>query len=105
MRSLLSRLTGGWIPAPITGRHDQCPFSAEYDDFLCAAMDAGDVRVSDKYVAVVGGAQVWIANYPYAFGRPCCGIEVLPSLATRKRLHSVCASATIPAPREKRRAS
>lgn len=82
-------------PEPLTSDSDQYPYSAEWDAFISEAMDAGDVQFVDEYTVIVKGVSVWIANYPYAFGKPHRGIAVLPSLETRERLHKYCVTALI----------
>lgn len=89
MRRLMLWLRG------TTGLTDRHPYSAEWDAFLSSAIDAGGVKIRSEYRAVIGGVEVWTANYPYAFGRPAFGLEVLPSLKTRARLHEACIRAVI----------
>lgn len=49
----------------------------------------GDLDFFRKNTALIGGVEVWISNYPYAYGSPLvCGIECdkLPTPKTRLRL-------------------
>lgn len=92
IRNLILRLCG---VQPVTGPRDIHPYSPAWDAFISAAISAGDVTVNDKYHAVVRGVEVWISNYPYAFGKPAYGLEVLPSIQTRARLHEACVQAVI----------
>lgn len=67
------------------------PFSAEWDRALSAALDAGNVRFGlglEGVTCHVNGCQVWVGNWPYAYGSPYRPVEadVLPSRATAKRL-------------------
>lgn len=95
IKRILQTFLGIQHAPQIAGKHDLHPYSAEWDAFLSSAIEAGDVKLVDEYRAEVGGVAVWIANYPHAFGKPFRGLEVLPSLQTRERLHKACVSALV----------
>lgn len=57
------------------------PTSLAWDAFVLRAIAAKDVYRIDVYTALVGGKDVWVINYPYAYGRPYPG-EVMPRAST-----------------------
>jgi hypothetical protein len=68
------------------------PTNWEWDAILNNAMDTGKIRVLSPWTADVGGFEVWVANWPYSFGKMdgWKGDNYgLPSVATRKRLRSM----------------
>lgn len=63
------------------------PTCKEWDAILNEQIDKYEVEVLDKYTAKIGNLEVWISNYPYAFGscnRP--KYDKLPKVSTRRRL-------------------
>jgi len=65
------------------------PTSAEWDTVISAALDSGDVKITGPHTAHIGRYEVWVANYPYAFGyRANCPCPVLPKTATRRRIYN-----------------
>lgn len=73
------------------------PTSLVWDAFVLRAIAAGDVRRIDEYHAMVGGKDVWVQNYPYAYGAPYPG-EVLPSARTVDLLAEALAVAAVEVP-------
>src|SRR5699024_2881316 len=71
------------------------PYSRQGDIKLNEMLDKeNNVRVINKFRAVVGGIKVWIANYPYAYGTPDL-FEIRPSRATIERLQEEVIRAVI----------
>ena len=65
------------------------PTNFDWDDKLNDLLDKNTVLISRTgYSANIGGVEVWIKNYPYAYGSPYgrWEMDVLPSISTRKRL-------------------
>ena len=59
----------------------------EWDKTLNQLLDTYQVQRDGPCHALLGKAQIWVANYPYAYGKlKNFGDESLPSVATRKRL-------------------
>lgn len=67
------------------------PTDWEWDATLNRLLDEHPaIKPAGNYTVLVGGVEVWAANYPYAYGRPYTPkMDALPSVATRKRLHSL----------------
>ena len=62
-------------------------YSSLWDRELRRMLDKGDkIVIVDNYYVKIGGVEVWVENYPYAYGRPN-GIEIRPSRSTVLRLH------------------
>ena len=63
-----------------------------WDALLNQLMDEHE-PVEEYAVAIFGGVEVWVRNYPYAYGSPYnvagLGGDPLPSVATRKRLRAI----------------
>lgn len=61
-----------------------------WDDVLNKSMDKYPVERLCSYTAKIGNITVWVGNWPYAYGYPFRPIksEMLPSVATRKRLRA-----------------
>lgn len=57
------------------------PTSLTWDAFVLRAIASGDVERICDYTAKVGGVMVWVANFPYGYGRRYPG-EVLPRAST-----------------------
>lgn len=75
----------------LTGSNDQRPYDECWDIALNAAMDNFSIEPSE-HTAKIGPFRVWIANYPYAYGRrsqPGHPESGLPSLQTRARLYQM----------------
>lgn len=63
------------------------PTCWNWDTELNRLMDEGGITDLTNYIATIGDVKIWIRNYPYAFGSNYKNpAEVLPSVATRKRL-------------------
>jgi len=65
------------------------PTSAEWDRELNDMLDNHSVVIKSNFVCEIDGVEIWIQNYPYAFGSPQALSHyrrVLPKIATRKRL-------------------
>ena len=77
------------------------PYSPTWDAFVLKAIANGDVWRGGEHVAIVGGRDVWVANYPYAFGRPWPG-TVRPSRRTIELLRDALAVAPHISEREDR---
>jgi hypothetical protein len=69
------------------------PTCWRYDHHLRQALNDPDcnIEIIDSYTAKINGVQVWINNYPYAFGNlwPSNYKEVLPSPLTRLKLKRI----------------
>ena len=79
MIDLLRLLPGFWYQAR--------PSSDAWDEALNAALDAFGVTEVDKHDCRVGPFEVWLSNYPYAFGYDCEDpLEAMPRVLTRLRL-------------------
>ena len=62
------------------------PYSRQWDIKLNEMLDKeNNIKVVNGFWARVGGVDVWIGNYPYAYGNPEL-IDVRPSRATIERL-------------------
>lgn len=61
------------------------PTDEAWDEALNVALDTHGITSVGYATATVGPFKVWVANYPYAFGR-MDGHGCLPKVATRKRL-------------------
>ena len=57
----------------------------KWDKQLNELLDRHTPSDVQSHYCKIGDAEVWIANYPYAYARPC-GIDAVPSAKTRKRL-------------------
>lgn len=68
------------------------PYSQTWDAFVLKAIANGDVWRDDDCVAIVGGSDVWVANYPHTFGSPWLG-TVRPSRRTIELLRDALAVA------------
>ena len=65
------------------------PTDWEWDAALNRLMDKYPVTLAGACTVYLGGVEVWVGNYPYAYGNPYSPQkDVLPSVATRKRLKS-----------------
>lgn len=64
LRNLLFRLThpSFWFPL-----HPEC---REWDEMLNHLLDTEKITEIRRYTCQIGPAEVWIENYPYAFGHP-----------------------------------
>jgi hypothetical protein len=62
----------------------------EWDAALNALLDHHKpIKSGIGYTVHLGGVEVWARNYPYAYGTPYSpSFDVLPSVATRKRLRA-----------------
>jgi len=62
------------------------PYSRSWDIKLNEMLDReNSVEVVSEFWARVGGIDVWIGNYPYAYGNPRI-LDIRPSRATIERL-------------------
>lgn len=66
------------------------PTNYEWDAILNQLLDKHEPKVSHLTV-YLGKVEVWIGNWPYAYGAPYHnGLrEMVPTVATRKRLKSI----------------
>lgn len=72
------------------------PTSKAWDKVLNELLDRGPITEIGDHTAKVGGAVVWVANWPYGFGNPYGKEAVgLPKVATRKRLRAAIANALL----------
>ena len=63
------------------------PGSAAWDEALNAALDEFGVTEVNRHDCRVGPFEVWLSNYPYAFGYNLTDpLEALPRVLTRLRL-------------------
>ena len=72
------------------------PYSEEWDKALNEALDDWSVTNVDRYTCWVGPYEVWISNFPHAYGtlyRP--ELKRLPKRSTRQRLFEAVATAAI----------
>ena len=66
------------------------PTCFEYDAILRKALRCHGITFSHSdYTVRVGGLEVWVSNYPYAYGRPYGMAEVLPAAQTRILLNDM----------------
>lgn len=66
------------------------PTNWEWDEALNALMDKYPIQMESEYRAIFGKTEVWIANYPYAFGSLYGPNKTyLPSVKTRMRLRNL----------------
>jgi len=73
-----------------------CPTSLEWDAMLNDLMDRHDPTEREKYTIKFGSINIWIENWPYAYGRPYNGfrqggnptVDVVPTVKTRLRLRA-----------------
>lgn len=68
------------------------PTNWEWDAVLNAKLDENpDIELSrNGHTVFIGGIEVWVSNYPYAYGYPYRpNVERLPSGKTRARLHKI----------------
>ena len=62
------------------------PYSRPWDFMLNEMLNEEDnVKIVSEFTARVGGVDVWIGNYPYAYGNPK-PLSIRPSRATIERL-------------------
>lgn len=75
----------------IPGYIDQSyPTDWEWDEVLNALMDKYPIQIESEYTVLFGKTEVWIKNYPYAFGTlRGTNKSYLPSVKTRIRLHKL----------------
>lgn len=66
------------------------PTNYEWDAILNDLLDKHDPKPSYLTVSL-GNVEVWVGNWPYAYGAPYAnGVkDVLPTVATRKRLRDI----------------
>lgn len=65
------------------------PTSMEWDAFLNSILDNIEyIDTSSHYTTIINEIKVWTSNWPYAYGSPY-GIDVLPTVSTRKRLRKL----------------
>jgi len=69
--------------------------SMEWDGHLNRLLDKGPVEIIDRYTASIAGVEVWIENWPYAYGRPYPMTGIMPTVATRKRLRDAVLAAAL----------
>lgn len=72
------------------------PTSKAWDRILNDLLDKHEVIISrdSRFTVTLGGVQVWVGNYPYAYGGPY-EHEVLPKVATRMRLQECVLKAIV----------
>ena len=71
------------------------PYSKHWDIKLNEMLDKeNNVKIVSDFTARVGGMDVWIGNYPYAYGNPKT-LDIRPSRATIERLHKAVIKALI----------
>ena len=63
-----------------------------WDRVLNGLMDRYPVEKVEQHTCQIGGATVWIGNFPYAYGHlyAPATLLVLPTVATRLRLRRAC---------------
>ncbi|UIS25295.1 hypothetical protein [Erythrobacter phage vB_EliS-L02] len=69
-----------------------CPTDWEWDATLNSYLDRHEPKLdSTGHTTRIGPVEVWVRNWPYAFGSPYSPVHhnVLPSVSTRKRLRRV----------------
>lgn len=68
-----------------------CPTDWTWDKILNELLDEHGVKGLDSHTAKVGHLEVWVSNYPYAYGSPYypTKVDIIPSVKTRKRLKSM----------------
>lgn len=67
------------------------------DGILNALLDEYGVSAADEYTAKIGPIEVWIANYPYSYGKSYVPeAYVLPTTKTRRRLRKMVNEANDP---------
>lgn len=66
------------------------PTDWEWDAILNDLLDKHD-PIRGYMTVTIGKVEVWVSNWPYAYGSPYGSglLDVLPSVATRKRLRSM----------------
>jgi hypothetical protein len=62
-----------------------------WDELLNKALDQHGATRSSSYTAKVGSMEVWIGNWPFAYGSPHRPheAEMMPSVKTRRRLRAM----------------
>lgn len=73
------------------------PTDWAWDEALNALLDRHKVQENSSSTVKVGKAIIWVGNYPYAYGNlyEPTSVNVLPSVATRKRLRNAVRDAAI----------
>lgn len=65
------------------------PTDKYWDKLLNELLDNYQPKQSGMHVVTLNDCPVWVSNWPYAYGHPYNStIEVLPAVATRRRLKS-----------------
>lgn len=80
----------------LSSPNDQKPYDECWDIALNAALDNFPIKAG-KHTAKIGPFEVWVCNYPYAYGNRCqTGYPEsgLPSLKTRARLYRMIKDAS-----------
>lgn len=62
-----------------------------WDAALNKAIDAFGVKKVDSYTCMVGPFEVWISNWPYAYGNQYGVNDLLPMAKTRRKLRNAIA--------------
>lgn len=79
-----------WTEEPIKSNMDLYETDLRYDEILNAALDKHGVtlRNNSETIYVGEGMEIWVANYPYAYGYLFSPklVKTLPTLKTRKRI-------------------
>lgn len=75
--------------------YQNAPTSLEWDRALNDALDKYGATLIDAYTCRVGGCEVWIGNWPHAYGyswspKSC---NFLPKVSTRMRLRRIVGAA------------
>lgn len=63
------------------------PVCYDLSDKIEQAVLAGDFKVIDGYTAKVGGAEIWVKNYPYSYGNLREYEDALPCSRVSDLLH------------------
>lgn len=73
--------------------HPTCKY---LDYTINALLDDGHTpRKTSEYTVELGGLNLWVSNYPYAFGNEYPGDKALPSRKTALRLYRALSTAPI----------
>ncbi len=72
------------------------PTSKTWDRILNDLLDKHEVVISSnsRLTVTIGGIEVWVGNYPYAYGSPY-EHQMLPKVATRMRLEECVLKAIV----------
>lgn len=72
------------------------PTNRVRDGMINREMNNHPITIIDKYTVKIGRLEVWIENWPYAYGRPANpSFPLMPTVKTRKRLRKAANEAII----------